>query len=218
LKLENELKFNFLTENASGILNKLSLINDISDYTFVGGSALAILVGHRISEDLDFMFSGSSLDRRKIERILKNITNEFELLKQEGDEQLDYIMNNTKITFFTSGAVNLDLDIKPFTIKYKNLTIANTLLIALLKINAITYRNTIKDYYDIFYISKYYHPLNEIISECKKNLPNIPEITYNETLIYTDDITDDISDLIKPKELVSKNEIAEYFKTQIKEQ
>lgn len=35
-------------------------------YTLIGGTALAIQVGHRMSEDLDFVTTGGRLDAREI--------------------------------------------------------------------------------------------------------------------------------------------------------
>ena len=44
----------FLTPEAYSIYKEISSFEMFSDFTFVGGSALASYLFHRISEDLDF--------------------------------------------------------------------------------------------------------------------------------------------------------------------
>ena len=43
-----------LTEQTNKIFEAVSLLNCIIDYTLIGGSALSLQIGKRLSEDLDF--------------------------------------------------------------------------------------------------------------------------------------------------------------------
>ena len=42
----------------------------LKDFTLIGGSALALQIGHRLSQDLDFHFDGDSLPQRKLFAVL----------------------------------------------------------------------------------------------------------------------------------------------------
>jgi hypothetical protein len=48
-------------------------------------------------------------------------------------------------------------------------------------------------------------------------IPNLSPITYSETIIYTKDVPEkSISDHLFPKEIVTKEQIANYFIEEIK--
>ncbi len=77
-------------------------------------------------------------------------------------------------------------------------------------------RNTIRDYYDLYYIAKNILSLEKIF-EISRTLLNISDITYSETIVYVDDIKEEsISDHLSPKENVTKFEIAEFFTKELK--
>ena len=42
----------------------------LKDFTLIGGSALALQIGHRLSQDLDFHFDGEALPRRRLGAVL----------------------------------------------------------------------------------------------------------------------------------------------------
>jgi len=67
-------------------------------YVLVDGSALALHLCHRKSEDLDFFTYKDSFDKKEIFEYLKNFKNK-EILNQT-DEQVDLLIDEIKITFF----------------------------------------------------------------------------------------------------------------------
>jgi len=57
-----------LTEAIEGIIESISELDCIKDYVLCGGTALAIQLGHRKSEDLDFMkWRTSKTDRLEVD-------------------------------------------------------------------------------------------------------------------------------------------------------
>jgi hypothetical protein len=50
------LDLTFMPANTLVVFNKLAEHRFITTYTLVGGTALSIQLGHRLSEDLDFIF------------------------------------------------------------------------------------------------------------------------------------------------------------------
>jgi len=81
----------------------------------------------------------------------------------------------------------------------------------------IAQRNTIRDYYDLYFLSKNHMPLIDIIRQTKKLLPNLSPVTYTETLIFVDDIDEtSISNHLAPAEIVTKQQIRDFFLQELK--
>ncbi|MBU4443735.1 MAG: nucleotidyl transferase AbiEii/AbiGii toxin family protein [Candidatus Marinimicrobia bacterium] len=209
--------YNFLPTNTRDLLLKLKDQKWIEPFTLVGGSALAIQISHRQSEDLDFILDDEYLDLNYIKRsVNKCFPGSFRIMKIEDSYQIDFVIRQVKVTFFSAGAVQIPFQIKPSAQRSNCLWIAPIDIIAVLKMSAIAQRNTMRDYYDLYYIAKYAIPLEEIIQKCKTLLPGLAPITYTETLIYTEDIPEDnIQNHLAPVESVTKYQIADYFEKQL---
>jgi len=111
----------------------------------------------------------------------------------------------------------ISFNVKDHSTKFNQTNIATPEIIAVMKINALTQRNTMRDYYDLYFIAKNIIPLKRIFEKAKSLLPNVSEITYSETIIFVDDIKEEsISDHLNPTESISKYEIADFFTTEIK--
>jgi len=54
----------FLTAEVYSVYKEISLLEILSEFTFVGGSALAWYLHHRLSEDLDFFTWKETLPKR----------------------------------------------------------------------------------------------------------------------------------------------------------
>jgi len=212
------LDLEFISENTRNVFNKLAEEKFLNDYTLVGGTALSLQLMHRLSEDLDFIYDGDVLKTNLIKKFIdKKFKGNYKLIKQDNDHQLDFIINDVKVTFFTNHAVMISFNLKDHSTKYKQTNIGTPEIIAVMKINALTQRNTIRDYYDLYFIAKNVIPVAKIFEKCRSLLPNISEITYSETIIFVDDIREkSISDHLKPKEHISKYEIADFFTAEIK--
>jgi predicted nucleotidyltransferase component of viral defense system len=211
-----ELLLEFLPDNTRFVFDILAKDAFISDYTLVGGTALALQMGHRMSEDLDFMTDKNNLDARRIQRNINRLFTHWRLIRKR-DEQIDFLIKNTRVTFFTAQLVNIPFQVSSRTCPYHHLRIADIKTLALLKLSAISQRNTLRDYYDLYTISKEKFSLSGIFAEAKQSLPQLSPIVYTETLTYTDDIPEKtLANHLKPKQQISKEEIADYFSLEIK--
>ncbi|MCK4662492.1 MAG: nucleotidyl transferase AbiEii/AbiGii toxin family protein [Bacteroidales bacterium] len=211
------IDLSYIPKSAKKVLENLSNTSFIRNYTLVGGTALSLQIKHRLSEDLDFIFDGETLNINIIKRNIHKLFSDYRIIKQDYNYQIDFIIEQTKVAFFSSGAILIPFSVKKHSFNYKNINIATIDIIACLKFSAIAQRNTIRDYYDLYFISKYYSNLNDIIKKTKKFLPELSPITYTETLIYTNDIQEnDISNHLCPKEKITKQEISEYFIKELK--
>lgn len=194
------------------VFDKLVSSDFIKNFTLVGGTALSIQLKHRQSKDLDFIFDGEYLNINIITRNINRLFPKYQIIKQEYNYQIDFIIKETKVTFFSTGAVVVPFSVKKYSFKYDNLNIGEIDVIACLKMAAISQRNTIRDYYDLYYIAKYHSSLKIIIEDTKRLFPNLSSITYTETIVYIDDLSENnLSNHLKPKENITKEKIATYF-------
>ena len=206
----------FLPVNTKDVFEKLSNESFISRFSLVGGTALSVQLGHRQSEDLDFIFDGEKIPSTNIKRKIAQLFPKYRLIREEKDYQLDYFVNGVKLTFFSTGAILLPFEVMKYTFTYRNIHITFPEIIAVLKISAIAQRSTMRDYYDLYYLAKNVIPLKDIFDKSKLLLPNISAITYTETIVYTADILEDsIENHLQPKEIITKKEIADYFISEI---
>jgi predicted nucleotidyltransferase component of viral defense system len=182
----------------------------------VGGTALAVQLGHRVSVDLDFIFDGEQLNIASIKRNIIKIFPGSRILRQDHNWQIDFVIDRVKLTFFSSGAVGIPLKIIDFSIPAGKINIAEPKAVAALKFSAIAQRNTIRDYYDLYYLARYEIPLEKLISFTKEHLPNLSPVTYCETIVYTRDLAEDsIAEHLAPKEIIDKEQIAEFFRNEL---
>ncbi len=81
-------------------LELLPLIKSFSrEFYLVGGTAVALHIGHRRSIDFD-LFTEKNLKRRTIKRVIDNSGFPVLDILYEDHEQMHLVVNNVKITFF----------------------------------------------------------------------------------------------------------------------
>jgi predicted nucleotidyltransferase component of viral defense system len=214
---ENRVDLTFMPSNTKTVFDILALHKFISKYTLVGGTALSVQIRHRLSEDLDFVFDGEKLDINSLKRNIAAIFPDYRIIRQEINWQIDFLISNIKVTFFSTGSIALPFNVKNHSFSYKTICICKAKTIASLKMAAIAQRNTIRDYYDIYKLVKDHFPLSEIIGQTKKLIPDLSPITYTETLIYTGDIEEkSLKNHLMPDEVITKEHIAEFFIREIR--
>jgi len=216
LIMEHHVDMDFMPEKTQQVLNKLASIKFISDFILVGGTALAIQIKHRLSEDLDLLFDGEELPVAQIRRNILKFFPGHRITRMDHPWQIDFLIDQVRVTFFSSGAVTLPANLKSHSFRSSELNIASEKLIAALKFSAIAQRNTLRDYYDLYMLARDHYPLLELISFTRQIFPNLSPITYTETLVYTKDIEDeDIASHLSPSELISKEQIAAFFTAEL---
>ncbi len=207
-----EIKLSNILPHTAELFKQLADLNFMKRYTLVGGTALALQIGHRHSEDLDFIFDEEKLNNETIKRNIAKYFPKYKIIREEKGYQIDFLINNVKLTFFSIGAIQLPFQVLPDAISFRKTHIANIDTIAVLKMATIANRSTIRDYYDLYFLAKYYLGLPKIYEMSKEKLPHLSAITYSETIVYIDDIElDAIDGHLNPKEHIGKKEIATYF-------
>jgi predicted nucleotidyltransferase component of viral defense system len=109
------LDFNSLPENTARLLHKLKDLEEVQGFFLIGGTALALQVSHRVSEDIDLAWTRGDLPQPKIDAIVSKlagstkpalITDQAALLNAENDgidlhrTQQDWQIEGVKLTFF----------------------------------------------------------------------------------------------------------------------
>ena len=142
-----------LTTNIENIIEQVAQLECIKPYILCGGTALAMQIGHRKSEDLDFMMWRISKTEKPevnwnlIEKELKEKIGEIENFNMLGFDQVEFVVKGVKFSFFVSD--NLSPVTKP--IDYLgNIRLADIESIMAMKMEVMLRRMKFRDYYDIY--------------------------------------------------------------------
>ncbi len=121
----------------------------------VGGTAIALHIGHRLSIDFD-MFKNGPLKPKKILSVFDTFKEEYSVMLNM-PEQLNLICREVKFTF-------MDFDFKvPHDIEFEHsIFIPNLLDLAAMKAYALGRRSKWKDYIDLYFIIKDFYAIKEI--------------------------------------------------------
>ena len=207
-----ELK-NLLPETAT-VLKKLSKLSFVEDFTFVGGSALALYLNHRYSEDIDLFTYQKSIDINKINNALGtgkwNNINTLNIT----DIQADFIIDGVKVSFFANNWDKLKKERQRLS---DFLYIANIETLAAMKVNTLFMRAKFRDYYDLFVLNKTRFSLQDLYNFANQMMLNLNLNLFQRALIFTDDIEDESIVNLKPKYQVDLKQIEKHFTKQIKE-
>ena len=151
-------------------------------FYLVGGTAIALHIGHRHSVDFD-LFSYSKLKKATIKRKLIEIPYKRKLIFEDVD-QLHLYINEIKVTFFNypypiEHAVNLD----------KIISMPTLLSLAAMKAFALGRRAKWKDYVDLYFLIKNHFSIKEIVAEAKRLYEDMfSEKLFREQLAFHKDI------------------------------
>jgi len=161
-----------LTKNSEIIFEAVSLLNCIKDYTLIGGTAISLQIGKRLSEDLDFCKWSTNLKKDKptvdwpqIKKELETI-GKIEKIDILGFDQVNFVVNNVKISFLTKQK-NLSPVIKLVTI-LNNIKAADLDSLGAMKVELVLRRSNFRDYYDIYSLLMDGHLLKTMVEEAAK--------------------------------------------------
>jgi hypothetical protein len=172
---------NILTDEQRKLLPLIKTFS--KDYYLVGGTAIALHIGHRRSIDFD-LFTGNDIKRRSIRNRIEKDGFAIESVLYEAFDQLHVIVNSVKITFFSF----------PYEVVHPidfegTIRIPALLDLAAMNTYALGGRAKWKDYVDLYFILKGYHDLRKISSKAAEIFGNsFNSKLLREQLCYFDDI------------------------------
>jgi hypothetical protein len=186
--MQNKIHYDILSQEQKDILPDIQDIN--KNFLLVGGTAIALHLGHRQSIDFDF-FSDKEFDMDSLKNQLrKNLS--FDKILIDKANEFTFISKGVKITYLYY----------PFQIKGNltqaehNLQLPDITTLLAMKIYALSRRSKWKDYVDIYFGLKHM-TLDEIITKAKTifgtelnekiirtQLAYFKDIDYTEEVIY----------------------------------
>lgn len=200
-----------LTSEAKRLFPKL---RSFSDYTLVGGTALALQIGHRLSYDFD-LFTEQALAVNLSTKVKKVFSGEKIRPSFKVPEQYDLFVSGVKITFrhYPYHAVHASK-------RYKGVPLLSIKDIGASKAFAIGQRAAYRDYIDVYFILAEGHAtLGDLIHIAKKKYGDeFNGRLFLEQLVYFGDISDTKVEFLRPaiteKELISalKKEVRAYMR------
>lgn len=165
-----------MPENTFSLYEKIKKIPEIEEWTLVGGTALAIHIKHRTSEDLDFFINKNKINnvlKRNIEEILSKLVNtgyiKNDLENEDEEFQLDYSLSGVKVTFCVTSSIDLRKD----AMIDEYLNIASLDVIAAMKMyTVLNHRIKSRDFYDLKYlIEKVGYTFDGLLLNLQKYFP-----------------------------------------------
>lgn len=179
--MQNKLHREILTKEQEGLLHLVKLFN--KDFGLVGGTAIALHIGHRESIDFD-LFSLEEFDNVKIRRKITDAKRIARIIRDETG-QFTLEINTVRFTFFH---YMFKID---FSENFENIIkLPDILTLGAMKAYALGRRPKWKDYVDLYFIMKDFHSLKEISNRADKIFGNeFDEKLFRRQLSYFDDIS-----------------------------
>lgn len=161
-----------------------------NDFGMVGGTAIALHVGHRQSIDFD-LFSSSEFENQGIRQVFSRAGKNIEVFRSNSGE-FTFTVDGVRMTFFYY----------PYPVEYSEnfeeaVRIPTLLTLAAMKAFALGQRGKWKDYVDMYFIMRDFHSLNEIVNKAKElfgsefnaklfrqQLAYFADINYREEVIF----------------------------------
>lgn len=145
-----------LTSNTLEIFERVSSLECIKGLYLCGGTAQALMMQHRKSEDLDFELIGTRKERPALEagKIINEISETFPGARREilGDDHFEmYVDGNVKLSFFRPRYPVPSLN-TGFT--HNNIVTPDLQELLGMKVFTTTVRSKFRDYYDIYSLLK----------------------------------------------------------------
>ncbi len=152
------------------------------EYYLVGGTAIALHIGHRRSVDFDLFKRTAINHKRNLDRI-KSAGFEC-LVTRRVAEQMNLVVNDVKLTFFQY----------PFTVAANDrfgsvFRMPSLLSLAAMKAYALGRRSKWKDYVDLYFLLNGHFTLDEVSAEATMLFGELfSEKLFRAQLSYFDDI------------------------------
>jgi len=163
-----------------GLLNEIVLFPELNNFFLVGGTALALQIGHRLSIDLDF-FTNYDFDIEIIEELLQNKYQNCKTLVKVANSTLIMSINEIKVDF-----IKYRYPIIDEILVHDNIKMFGKKDIAAMKLSAISQRGEKKDFYDLYYLLNDYS-FNEMLLFFSMKYKQTELIHIIKSITYFDD-------------------------------
>ena len=170
-----------LSKSAWKIVRNLVASGITESWTLGGGTALALQLGHRYSEDLDFFRAGTF----DTDRMLTTLTAIGDVsIHDRSTDTLHLALNGLRFSFLQAQAPLLF----PGT-HYRGLIVADPRDIAIMKVVTIGGRGSRKDFVDLYFILQGGGSIDDILALVRQRFSRIDYNAYHllKSMVYFDD-------------------------------
>lgn len=143
-----------IARHTEAIIEPVSRLDCLKGWVLAGGTALAIQLGHRLSEDLDFMRWQTRRDERMdvdwptIRKQLETVGT-VEAMDIHDRNHIEFVVSGVKFSFYARESKAPDIQVIPFM---NNIVLADISSIAVMKMEVMLRRSKFRDYYDLYCI------------------------------------------------------------------
>lgn len=171
---------NVLLPATARVIEKIREATFLSAFYLSGGTALALHLGHRESEDLDF-FTASTFDPQHLQAQVRSYGQLEGVEIAEGT--LNAFLDTVKLQFLNYPYPVLE----PWS-NWQGISVSSTLDIACTKLITISMRGSKKDFVDLYFLLKHYS-LQELFEQIDRKYQGV---SYNrahlaKSLVYFED-------------------------------
>lgn len=169
-----------LSHNQIELLPTMALFK--REYYLVGGTAIALFLGHRRSIDFD-LFKYASINHVRNLGKLSDAGYEYTITRRVS-EQMNLIVNGVKVTFF-----QYQFPIEPSCNFGKTFRLPSLLQLAAMKAYALGRRSKWKDYVDLYFLLSFHFTIADV-SACASEVFGelYSEKLFRSQLCYFDDV------------------------------
>lgn len=160
------------------LLQKLQDLPIFKEMRLVGGTSLALQIGHRKSIDID-LFGKLSVEYEELVDDIKTVGHVIQLNNSKNIH--GFLINNIKVDI-----VNYEYHWLRDKITYDNIHLASIEDIAAMKLNAIIGRGSKKDFIDLYYILNNY-TLSELMAFYDRKYFDGSRFLVLKSLVYFED-------------------------------
>lgn len=209
-----------VTPKIEAIIEQVAQLECIKPYILCGGTALAMQIGHRKSEDLDFMMWRKSkiekpeVDWNGIEKELSEKIGEIENFNMLGFDQVEFLVKGVKFSFFVSD----NLSPVSMPVAYLgNIRLADIESIMAMKMEVMLRRMKYRDYYDIYCILQEGYSIHKAIEKALKlSRHRLSSKNIIAMLLGGQFVSDNNFATLEPKYNVTKELIRDYIMQKLK--
>lgn len=202
----------FLTDDTYNLFKELAGNPVVSEFTFVGGSAIGYYLNHRMSEDLAFFTWYEKLPM-ETQGFIDSIAKTRDIvIANRSPSYIDLLIDNIKVTLFANNWDTLKTDRNNLT---GNIFIAKLPLLCAMKINTLSLRAKYRDYYDLYVLNKELYSIQEILHIATKYIPGMTTKIFGMQLTYIEDIEDESINHLHPKYDVTLAHIKKHFEKEV---
>lgn len=152
------------------------------EYYLVGGTAIALYIGHRRSIDFDLFKSSAINHKRNLDKIAA--ASVAYTVTRRVSEQMNLVVNDVKLTFF-----QYPFPIEPTATFQNSFRLPSLLQLAAMKAYALGRRSKWKDYVDLYYLLHNHFTIAEVSTAAIQIFGELySEKLFRSQLCYFDDI------------------------------